>query len=295
MSCERRHKMKVKAKFSSQMLIMALLWLCALFPAVPAAAAQTPQLRYYAVDVGQGDCSLFILPDGQTIVIDAGPEKSAKKMVRYLKSCGVKRVDLLVATHPHEDHIGGMGELLSAFPVGKVWDSGYNHGSRVQRDFYRAIKDRKIAFGRPKRGFSEEFGAVRVEVLAPAKRLKDTHSDANNNGLVLLVTYGDISFLMTGDMEKEERATIAPLPRAAVLKAAHHGSRNGTDKNTLREVSPEIIIISYAAGNSYGHPHKEVVSAVREAGVRRFDTADGAVKLRTDGKSITFERKRMVK
>ena len=86
-----------------------------------------------------------------------------------------------------------------------------------------------------------------------------------------------------------------PLPQATVLKAAHHGSRNGTDGNMLRELSPEIIILSYARGNSYGHPHKEVVKAIREAGVRRFDTADGTVKLRTNGKGITFERKRVVK
>ncbi|EXG78325.1 ComEC/Rec2 family competence protein [Cloacibacillus evryensis] len=286
--------MKNKTKILPQVLLTMLLLAYALFSVVPAAGA-APPLRYYAVDVGQGDCSLFILPNGQTIVIDAGPEKNAKKTVRYLKSCGVKKVDLLVATHPHEDHIGGMRELLSAFPVEKIWDSGYNHGSRIQRDFYRAIKEGKIAFGRPKRGFSDKFGDVEVKVLAPVKQLKNTNSDANNNGLVLLVTYGDISFLMTGDMEREERATIAPLPRAVVLKAAHHGSRNGTDKRTLREVSPEIIVLSYAKGNSYGHPHKEVVRAIREAGVRRFDTADGAVKLRTDGKSITFERKRAVK
>ena len=284
--------MKAKLKIPLQILLMALLLFCAVFSGTQ---ARTAQLRYYAVDVGQGDCSLFILPNGQNIVIDAGPEKNAKQTVRYLKSCGVKRVDLLVATHPHEDHIGGMKELLSAFPVGKIWDSGYNHGSRVQRDFYRAIKDGKIAFGRPKRGFSENFGDVRVDVLGPAKLLKNTDSDANNNGLVLLVTYGDISFLITGDMEREERRTLEPLPQATVLKAAHHGSRNGTDGNMLRELSPEIIILSYARGNSYGHPHKEVVKAIREAGVRRFDTADGTVKLRTDGKGITFERKRVVK
>ncbi|MCC8179222.1 MAG: MBL fold metallo-hydrolase [Cloacibacillus sp.] len=284
--------MKDRSKFPLQIFLVALLLFCAVFTGAPAGAAQ---LRYYAVDVGQGDCSLFILPNGQNIVIDAGPEKNAKQTVRYLKSCGVKKVDLLVATHPHEDHIGGMKELLSAFPVGKLWDSGYNHASRVQRDFYRAVKEGKIAFGRPKRGFSESFGDVRVDVLGPAKLLKNTDSDANNNGLVLLVTYGDISFLITGDMEREERRTLEPLPQAVVLKAAHHGSRNGTDRKMLRDVSPEIIILSYARGNSYGHPHKEVVKAIREAGVRRFDTADGAVKLRTNGKSITFERTRVVK
>lgn len=275
-------------------IIIAIL--AALSIAAPPAdcAQKRALLRYYAVDVGQGDCSLFILPDGQTIVIDAGPQKSAAKTARYIKSCGVKKIDLLVATHPHEDHIGGMQELIKRFPIGQIWDSGYNHGSKIQRDFYHTIKEREIPFGRPKRGFAKKFGEVEVEVLAPAKLLKNTHSDANNNGLILLIRYGDISFLMMGDSEMEQQASIPPLPAAAVLKAAHHGSSNGTDIGLLLRTRPEIVVLSYARGNSYGHPHEEVTAAIREYGARRFDTADGAVKLRTDGKNITYERKRVV-
>ncbi len=261
----------------------------------PSEAAKASRLRYYAVDVGQGDCSLFVLPDGKNVVFDAGTRKNAQRTVNYLKSCGVRKIDLLVATHPHEDHIGGMRELLAAIPVAKIWDSGYNHGSKIQRDFYQTIKDKKIPFGRPKRGYSAVIGGVRFDVIAPAKPLKGTSSDANNNGLIILVTYGDVSFLMMGDAQKEERETIPPLPRATVLKASHHGARNGTDASLLREVSPDIVVLSYARDNSYGHPHKEVTSAIRKAGILRFDTADGAVKLATDGKSVTYERKRVVK
>lgn len=258
-------------------------------------AAKEAQLRYYAVDVGQGDCSLFVLPDGRNILFDAGPRSSARKTANYIKSCGVKQIDLLVASHPHEDHIGGMKEILSRFPVKQIWDSGYNHGSKIQRDFYQTIKDKKIPFGRPKRGYSAKMGGVTLTVLAPATVLRGTESDANNNGLIVLVTYGDVSFLMMGDAQKEEQRTVAPLPRAAVLKAAHHGSANGTDAALLRDVSPEIVILSYKRGNSYGHPHKEAVAAIRKAGVLRFDTADGAVRLRTDGKSVFYEGKRVVK
>ena len=107
----------------------------------PAEAEKARQLRYYALDVGQGDCSLFVLPDGRNVVIDAGPRSNARKTVNYLKSCGVRKIDLLIATHPHEDHIGGMKELLSKIPVKQIWDSGYNHGSKLQRDFYQMIKD----------------------------------------------------------------------------------------------------------------------------------------------------------
>lgn len=286
----------MKNKNSRTYAVIALMFavLFSLAAAGGAYAAANAPLRYYAVDVGQGDCSLFVLPDGQNIVIDAGPAANAQQMVDYLKTCGVKKIDLLVATHPHEDHIGGMEALIANFKIGKVWDSGYNHGSRVQRDFYQAVKDNNIRFGRPKRGFSDKFGDVTVDVLAPAKPLKGTHSDANNNSIILKITYGNISFLMMGDAEREERASIPALPQADVLKAAHHGSSNGTDAKVLRQTRPSVIILSYARGNSYGHPHKEVVSAIKAAHILRFDTADGTVMLRTDGRTITYEKKRVV-
>ena len=285
--------MKLKFKAFAAFMLAAVVSL-ALFLS-PASAEKARQLRYYALDVGQGDCSLFVLPDGRNVVFDAGPRSNAKKTVNYLKSCGVRKIDLLVASHPHEDHIGGMKELLSKIPVKQIWDSGYNHGSKVQRDFYQMIKDKKIPFGRPKRGYAAKMGDVTLEVLAPARPLKGTSSDANNNGLIVLVTYGGVSFLMMGDAQKEEQETVSPLPRAAVLKAAHHGAANGTDAALLRDVSPDIVILSYKRGNSYGHPHRETVAAIRKAKLLRFDTADGPVKLRTDGKSVTFERKRVVK
>ena len=285
--------MKLKFKAFAAFMLAAVVSL-ALFLS-PASAEKARQLRSYALDVGQGDCSLFVLPDGRNVVFDAGPRSNAKKTVNYLKSCGVRKIDLLVASHPHEDHIGGMKELLSKIPVKQIWDSGYNHGSKVQRDFYQMIKDKKIPFGRPKRGYAAKLGDVTLEVLAPARPLKGTSSDANNNGLIVLVTYGGVSFLMMGDAQKEEQETVSPLPRAAVLKAAHHGAANGTDAALLRDVSPDIVILSYKRGNSYGHPHRETVAAIRKAKLLRFDTADGPVKLRTDGKSVTFERKRVVK
>lgn len=258
-------------------------------------AAAAPRLRYYGVDAGQGDCSLFILPGGETIVIDAGPEKTARRTVRYIKSCGVKKIDLLIATHPHEDHIGGMRALLAAFPVGRIWDSGFSYGSYIQERFYRDIAKRKIPFRKVKRGDRARLGDADLEVLAPARRFTNTRSDANNNSIVLLITYGDISFLMTGDMEREEYASIRPLPRAAVLKAAHHGSSNGTGRQLMRDVSPEIVVLSYEKGNRYGYPHRETVAEIRRSGARRFDTADGAVKLYTDGTSLIFDGKREVK
>jgi len=265
------------------------------FAALPAPVCRAAELRFYAIDVGQGDSSLFIFPDGKSMLIDAGTPSSAKALVRYLKECGLRKIDVLVATHPHSDHIGGFPEVIRRFEIGEVWDSGYAHGSDLQIKFYTAIRDKKIPYGRPKRGYTREIGGALVEVLAPAREIKGTKSDANNNSIVLRIVYGDVSFLMTGDMERAERKDISPLPCATVLKAAHHGSRTGTDAQLLRETEPLVIILSYGQGNSYGHPHPEVLRLFSEnPRVKRFDTSGGTVKLRTDGTSLIYDRNREV-
>lgn len=275
-------------------LALALFALVAAF--VPAAvAAGEPRLYFHAIDVGQGDSSFFILPAGETMLVDAGTPSSAKKLVRYLKGLGIKKIDILVATHPHADHIGGMSAVMDNFAIGEVWDSGYAHGSNLQIKFYQTIIDGKIPFGRPKRGFIREAGGALIEVLGPATELKGTSSDANNNSLVLRVSYGGVSFLITGDMEEAERKTISPFPASTVLKAAHHGGRSGTDAKLLREVAPLVIVFSYGKNNSYGHPHKEVLRLIeRHGGIKRFDTAEGTVVFWTDGENLTFQKDREV-
>lgn len=273
----------------------AAVLLLALCLALPACALQRRgELQYYAIDVGQGDSSLFILPDKETILIDAGTKESAGDLVSFLKEKKIKKIDLLVATHPHSDHIGGMQRILSKFKIGKIWDSGFIYGSSYQKKFYNEILSRKIPFGRPRRGYSENIGGVSIDVLAPAEELHGTKSDPNNNSLVLRIVYGSVSFLMTGDMEREERRTIEPLPESTVLKAAHHGSSNGTDAKMLREVNPMFVTISCARDNEYGHPHKRVVKAIADARIMRFDTMDGTICLTTDGKNVAYPKNRLV-
>jgi competence protein ComEC len=250
------------------------------------------KLRFYAFYVGQGDSSLFFLPNGETILIDAGPEEAGKKLVKELKKLGVKKIDLLVATHPHSDHIGGMRRIISNFQIGKIWDSGFISNSPLQKNFYSTIQSKEIPFGRPKRGHSEKMGDVLVQVLAPARLIRGTKRDANNNCLVMNIKYGSTDFLMLADMEREQRSTVSPLPRAAVLKASHHGSSNGTDISLLKEVRPYFIILSYGRNNSYGYPHKEVVRAVSSSGIIRLDTKDGTVRIVSDGEKLSYPPKR---
>ncbi|MDR0649049.1 MAG: MBL fold metallo-hydrolase [Synergistaceae bacterium] len=243
-------------------------------------------LSFYAFDVGQGDSFLFRFPDGSNALVDSGTRKSAGKLVAKLRRLGVSKIDLVVATHPHADHIGGMKDVINSFEVGKVWDSGYNHGSPVQREMLETIRDKKIRFGRPRAGFVEKRGGATIEVLAPKQPISGTQSDPNNNSIVLRVAYGEVSFLMTGDIEEAGRARAGPFPKSSVLKAAHHGSANGTDDKLMTDVRPEIAVLSYGRGNQYGHPHKAVLKLLKKHGTRVYATADGDITITTDGKTL---------
>ena len=252
-------------------------------------------LRCHAIDVKHGDSILFVMPGGETMLIDSGTKAQSGKVVSYLKEQSVKKIDLLVGTHPHADHIGGMTAVLDNFEVGEIWDSGYIHGSATQKNYYKQIKKKKIPFRIVKRGYRAKLGGAELEVLAPAEKLEGTHSDPNNNCVVMLVTYGDVSFLMTGDMEHEERKTISPLPRCTVLKMAHHGSHNGVDRRMLDETSPRFVIFSFAKDNSYGLPHKKTMKLLKNrADIIKLSTTKGDVVIKTDGKSVHYQRSRVM-
>lgn len=241
------------------------------------------------IDVGQGDSILVQFPHGQVMLVDAGVPDQGTTVVGYLQSRHITHIDLLVATHPHEDHIGGMGDVLAAFTVSQVWDDGFVLGSRTQRDYLHNIQQRGIPLTVARAGMSREMDGARVDVLAPVTLLGNTDSDANNNSIVLRLSYGAVSALLTGDMEGAERDTVAHWPHSTMLKVAHHGSRTGTDASFLRTVSPALAVISCGAGNPYGHPHAETVDALRAAQVLMKNTRDdGTVVISTDGRTYAI-------
>ena len=272
--------MKPRIRFLPQLLLL----LCLAFFTVPAFAEN---LAMHVIDVGQGDSIFVQFPNGSTMLVDAGPGDAGPTVVRYLKDLGVRKIDILVLTHPHSDHLGGMKDVLDAFEIGKVWDSGYQHGSGLQRRFLETIAKKKIRFGRPKAGFSERVGEAVIDVLAPLREISGTKADVNNNCLVLRVSYGRFTALLMADAEKEERETLGTFPQSALLKVSHHGSHNGTDAAFLRQVRPEAAVITCAAENDYGHPHKVTIQALERAGVAWYSTAKaGPVVIASDGREL---------
>ena len=261
------------------------------------------KLVVHFLDVGQGDSELIQLPDGEAILIDSGDRGAPT--VELLHKFGVKQIDLIIATHPHSDHIGEMRDVMRAFKVLEFWDSGFNHPTRTYGDMLQDIKDRGIKFATPKRGDLRKFGEVTVEVLNPSEELPD--ENPNNASLVVRLTYGSKRFLFTGDAEYNAGAKSSAWEqmlekekeslRADLLKAAHHGSSNGMTEEILDAVSPSIVTISCASGNDYHHPHPRVMRMLEQAAsktsVYRTDL-EGTITAICDGNTISMSSDRQV-
>jgi competence protein ComEC len=259
------------------------------------------------LDVGQGDSELIQLPDGETILIDSGDRGAPT--VELLRRYGVKELSLVIATHPHSDHIGEMRDVMRAFKVLEFWDSGFSHTTKTYGDMLQEIKDRGIKFSTPKRGDQQSFGSVLVEVLNPGADFSD--DEPNNASVVIKLSYGQRSFLFTGDAEitgprdsarragawGEMMAAEREMLRADVLKASHHGSSNGTNREVLDSVQPSIVIVSCAAGNEYHHPNLQVVRMLAQVKdrIKLFRTdLEGTITAVCDGSSIDMTADRQV-
>ncbi|MBI3910793.1 MAG: MBL fold metallo-hydrolase [Armatimonadetes bacterium] len=258
------------------------------------ASGDTGRLTVSFLDVGQGDAALVRFPNEGAWLVDGGPPGSEAAVRAALRQAGVQRLQAVVASHPHADHIGGLADLLPAFRPEEALDSGFQHPTPVLIDYLRAVKVSGARFRTLRAGERlEPAPGVHVEVLAPTERfIRGSESDVNNNSVVFRLTFGRIRFLFTGDLERAGRERIYHSSQAGwlpaeVLKVAHHGSANGTDAAWLRRVRPQIAIISCGRGNEYGHPHWETLAALGAARVRVYRTdRNGTITVSTDGRSI---------
>ena len=245
-------------------------------------------LSVHFLDVQHADC-IFLACDGEYALVDAGYPESGDKIVSYLQEQGVQELDLVVGTHPHGDHIGGLPQVLNTFPTDTVWTSQLPYTNDYVSSFTNAVERNGAVFAQPRPGESFQLGGATIDVIGP---LNLRYEDANDLSLVLMVTYGETRFLLTGDMEElaERELVEAEVDlKADVLKVGHHGSSSSTSYRFLRAVAPTYGVISLAAFNEYGHPHRDPLSRLMDAEVTiyRTDTMYDIVAF-SDGETITF-------
>lgn len=274
-------------------LVTAALWLLWHFRdrLVPSPPPLTGKLLHvHAIDVGQGDSYLIVTPEKKTILIDAGPAEAGPNVVTFLRRQGVTELDLVIATHPHADHIGGLGYVLESIKVKNVLDSGQEHTTLTYRRMLEAVKKHvgRLTLAQAGQKFNLDNG-ITLSVLGPRQPWLQnvSGSDLNANSVVIRLDYGQFSMLLTGDAEDETEdrllADNAPL-QVTALKVAHHGSRHSTKERFLRATKPSVAIISCGATNRYGHPTQATLDRLRRLGVTLYRTdLHGDITLTTNG------------
>ena len=245
-------------------------------------------LKVHFIDVGQGDSILIRSPHNKYMLIDAGENSSGDTVVSYLKKEGVEKIDVLVGTHPDGDHIGGMDKVIDSFEISTVYMPRVSKNTKTFGDVLKGLKKKKLKIDKPVAGEYIDFdNAIKVQILAPNS---DKYDDTNNYSIVLKVSYGKTSFLLTGDAEnvsEEEMLEKGYNLKADVLKVGHHGSRSSTTPKFLSAVSPGYAVISAGKGNKYGHPHKKTLKKLKDGNIELYRTdKDGTVVFNSDGKTL---------
>ncbi len=255
----------------------------------------TDMINVHYIDVGQGDCTLIVC-GGKTLLIDAGENGHEQQVINYLNSVGVKKLDYIVATHQHSDHIGGIPEVLENFGTNNIimprLTEAQTPTNSTYTAFLKAIQKSDAKVIASKVGAEYVLGEATFEILGP---VTNDAEDINNMSVVVKVTYGENTFLFTGDAETDEETEVIDTGSnldCDVLHAGHHGSYTSSSKDFLNAVTPEICVISCGADNDYGHPHDTALKRIKKhtEEIYRTDIC-GSIVITGDGStlSVTYE------
>lgn len=261
----------------------------------------TDSLKVYFLDVDQGEASFIITPNNKTILIDAGDKNEyfdyGKIVFEFIKSLGFEKINVILISHPHSDHIGGMIYILSNMEIDTFYDPGFPYPSAIYQELLRLVKEKNIKYFLARENQKIDVDpSLDITILYPPKTL--LFDTPNNNSVVLRIKYKEISFLFTGDIEKDAENEVVrryakDLSKVSsnILKVPHHGSNSSSKIRFLKLIWPEVAIISCGKNNRFGFPNSSVLSRYKNFGIEVYRTdLDGTIEVITDGKDYVINK-----
>jgi len=284
---------KKKKNFYLSLIVLIIMAVAAVFEHMSAPLDAPKQITSTDVttvtylDVGQGDSTLIELVNGEVMLIDSGEAEYADTVADALTDRGISRIDYLVATHPHSDHIGSMADIIENFEIGTFYMPNVTHNSKSFEKMLEALHENNVDSIAGKAGdVIFEKDSLKAEILSP---VKSSYDELNDYSIVIRLECGNKSFLFMGDAEKYAENLITGNVSCDVLKLGHHGSSTSTGEGFFQKANPSYAVISCGADNSYGHPHDEIIELLVRKKVPYYRTdADGDVVIICDGENINI-------
>ena len=276
--------------------VLALLLVANITAYVALGQSAPGPLKVAFLDVGQGDAIYFETPSHKRGLIDGGPGRQVLSILGPLMPFGTRRLDLMMESHPDKDHIGGLPEVVTRYNVGLFMEPGVESDNSIDNELHARLEARGVQTLLARQGQVVDFGdGVKLRILFP--KMDVTNWETNEASIVAKLEYGEQSFLLTGDSPIKvenillyQSGGVSKLLDSDVLKVGHHGSRTSTSLAYAQAVSPEYAVVSAGQGNSYGHPHKEVLEILQKVGAKILSTIEsGTIKFETNGESLELK------
>lgn len=245
-------------------------------------------LKIHYLDVGQGDSIFIELPNNESMLIDAAESNQSESIINYLKNLNYQKIDYVIGTHPHTDHIGGLKDIIYTFEIGKIYMPKVVSTTKTYENLLQTIKDKNLKINTAKAGTSIiDTDTLKINILAPNN---DTYTELNNYSVVTKITYGTTKFLFMGDAEKLSENEIKEDVTADVIKIGHHGSSTSSGINFIKKVNAKFGIISVGLNNKYNLPKEETISNWENSGTKIYLTStSGTITAISDGTNIKIE------